>query len=114
MGASGPTNSTVQDSGARTDVSGPGRYVVGAGIVLLLASVSLNVFLASKVESFRRRRSFETSERLLKVGTFVAPITANRLGGQQEIISFVGTNQPTVLYIFTPPCVWCARNMDNF
>jgi hypothetical protein len=22
-------------------------------------------------------------------------------------------NRPTVLYIFTPPCTWCARNVDN-
>jgi hypothetical protein len=49
-----------------------------------------------------------------KVGTTVVPITAKRVGGQDELISYQGVNLPTVLYVFTPPCVWCARNADNF
>jgi len=36
------------------------------------------------------------------------------LGGQQEVISYQSGGQPTVLYVVTPTCVWCARNMDNF
>jgi hypothetical protein len=26
---------------------------------------------------------------------------------------FVGTSLPTVLYIFSPTCGWCARNLSN-
>jgi len=39
---------------------------------------------------------------------------ARLLGGQQELISYQRTTEPTVLYVFTPPCVWCARNIDSF
>jgi len=51
---------------------------------------------------------------LLPVGSQVEPIKATRLGGHQEVISYQNTSQqPTVLYVFTPPCSWCARNLDN-
>ena len=30
-----------------------------------------------------------------------------------EALSYVNTDRPTVLYVFTPPCHWCERNMDN-
>ena len=90
-----------------------GRHAVAAGLGLLLASVTLNVVLARRVWSFNHSQSIRISEHLLNVGTGVVPIIAKRLDGQLEVISYQGTNQPTVLYIFTPPCVWCARNVDN-
>jgi len=79
----------------------------------LLASVLLNVVLARKVQSFRQFQSTKASDRLLKVGTTVPPIAARRLDGQPGVISYQGAEQSTVLYIFTPPCSWCARNVDN-
>jgi len=66
------------------------------------------------VKSFRQLQAIKLSERLLKISSVVPPIVAKRLDGKSETISYEGSNQPTVLYIFTPPCVWCARNMDNF
>ena len=90
-----------------------GVRVWTATILLLVASVALNVILARRVQSFTHSQSVKASEMLLKVGILVPPITAKRLDGQQEVISYQGTNQPTVLYIFTPPCSWCARNVDN-
>jgi peroxiredoxin len=81
--------------------------------VLLLASVSLNVVLARRIQSFRQFQSIRASERLLKLGTTVPSIVAKRLDGQQEVISYQDAEQSTVLYIFTPPCSWCARNMEN-
>jgi len=83
-------------------------------IVALAASVTLNVLLAHRVRSLTHVRSARITDRLLQIGTAVPPITAKRLGKEQEVISYQDTNQPTVLYIFTPPCSWCARNMDNF
>jgi peroxiredoxin len=76
-------------------------------------SVTLNVLLARKVRSLNGALPARVADRLLKVGTTVPPITAKRLGGQQDVIFYQGTAQTTVLYIFTPPCSWCARNMDN-
>ncbi len=113
MGIMGAINSTLQASRGGTEVSPPGRSVVTTGILLLLASVSLNVVLAHKVHSLTRVESTRRKERMLKVGTSVPSIVGKRLGGQSEVISYDGAKQPTVLYIFTPPCSWCARNIDN-
>jgi peroxiredoxin len=107
-------NSSEQESTGRTELSWPGSYVVTAGILLLLASVSLNMVLAHRLWSFTHLQSIGASERLLKVGTTVPSITAKGVDGRQQVISYQGTPQPTVLYVFTPPCSWCARNMDNF
>ena len=83
------------------------------GLLLLLASVSLNGVLARRVWSFTHLQSNRAADRLLKVGTTVAPIAAKRLDGQLDVISYQGAEQSTVLYVFTPPCSWCARNVDN-
>jgi peroxiredoxin len=113
MDASAATFSAAQDPSIATEVSRPGRYVAMAGILLMLASVSLNVVLARRLWLFTHLQSIRAAERLLKVGTTVPPIAAKRLDGQLAVISYQSTEQATVLYIFTPPCSWCARNMDN-
>jgi len=82
--------------------------------VALVVSVTLNVLLAHRVRSLVHQRSARVAEYQLKIGTTVPAITAQRLAGQQEIISYQETNQPTVLYIFTPGCLWCARNIESF
>jgi len=51
---------------------------------------------------------------VINVGTTVPVLIAKRLDGQEETISYQSTNQLTVLYVFTPACRWCVRNMDNF
>jgi peroxiredoxin len=53
------------------------------------------------------------AERLIQAGTRVPPITAKRLGGGSETISYSASDRSTVLYIFTPQCVWCQRNLEN-
>jgi hypothetical protein len=90
------------------------RTAIAAVAVALAVSVTVNVLLAHRVRSLTYARSATMAEYQLKVGTAVPPIAVKRLGGQQEVISYQGLNQSTVLYVFTPPCSWCARNMDNF
>jgi peroxiredoxin len=92
---------------------GTATVFVGVAVTLVL-SVMLNVLLARKVRSLNNLQASRTADRFLKAGATVPPITANRLGGQQEAISYQNADQATVLYVFTPPCTWCARNMDNF
>jgi peroxiredoxin len=113
MGASAETNATAEERTARAPANELGRPVVKVGILLLVGSVSLNVVLARKVQSFHQLQSIKAAERVLKVGATVPPIIGKRLDGQQSVIFYQGTEQSTVLYIFTPPCSWCARNMDN-
>src|SRR6266852_4861010 len=89
------------------------RLAFIAVIVALFLSVGLNVLLARKVRSLTYARPAMKADRLLKVGTTVPPIEAKRLDGQQDLIAYQGTNQPTVLYVFTPQCIWCQRNLEN-
>ena len=80
---------------------------------MLVCSVGLNVLLARKVNQLRSAQNASAADRLLKIGTNVPPITAMRLGGQVETISYASSDRPTVLYVFTPQCGWCTRNLDN-
>lgn len=93
---------------------GSGRGVLTVLIVTLLVSVALNSLLASRVRDLMHRQSLGLAEQVLKIGTILPPISARRLGGSSEEISYRGSDRPTVLYIFTPPCTWCRRNLDNF
>jgi hypothetical protein len=90
------------------------RTALAAVAVALAVSVTLNVLLARRVRSLTYARSASMAEYQLQVGSAVPPIAVKRLGGQKEVISYQGVNQTTILYVFTPPCSWCARNMDNF
>jgi peroxiredoxin len=102
-----------QTSARRPPAAEHVRWVLPAVILVLVASVALNVLLAQKVRSLSDSRLAKNSEYQLKIGMSVPAITASRLGGEREVISYQGTSQPTVLYVFTPPCTWCARNIDN-
>src|SRR5262245_41976532 len=98
----------------KTRSRGPGsRTAILAITAVLAVSVVMNVLLAHRVRTLTYAVSARIAEHQLKIGTTMPPITGKRLDGQQEVISYLGTNQPTVLYIFTPPCSWCARNVDN-
>lgn len=80
-------------------------------IFLLAVSLSVNAFLGWKITY--RNQSIETKEVLVE-GTSVLPITARNSADDREgTISFGNTNKPTVLYILTPSCVWCKRNLQN-
>jgi len=78
---------------------------------LLVAAVALNVVLARKVHSLARSQTPQLSG--LEVGAIVPPITAKRADGKIETIAYSSSDRPTVLYVFTPSCIWCERNLDN-
>lgn len=82
-------------------------------ISMVIISVGLNVLLARKVRQLRSAQNSSAAERQLKVGTSVPPITAKRVGGGSETISYSDSERPTIVYIFTPQCVWCLRNLEN-
>ncbi len=90
------------------------RVVLSMIAIALVASIALNVLLAHRVRSLTFARSARMAEFRLNVGATVPPIAAKRLDGQQDTISYENTREPTVLYVFTPACSWCARNIDNF
>jgi peroxiredoxin len=94
----------------------PLRRVQGALALMsvaLLGSVVINVVLAQRLRNFMHRESLGGEQELLKIGTLVPPFVLQRLDGRTVEINYLETDRPTVLYVFTPPCKWCLRNVGN-
>lgn len=81
--------------------------------VMLIVSVLLNVFLARKNQELTGLQNAKVAESQLKIGTAVPPIKVKSLDGRVDEISYRDLDRPTILYVFTPQCKWCARNLDN-
>src|SRR5438874_9981187 len=90
------------------------KVVLYAAIVI---SVALNIALAYKLRQFghfEQSKAEQKADRLLKPGTAVPPIQVVDTRGQSQTIAYDNEGvKETVLYVFTPPCHWCAANMDN-
>jgi peroxiredoxin len=86
-------------------------------VVLLLCSVSLNILLARNIDS--RKEAIEhlkaemRSTRELKLGESVPPIQAKDIDGYPVTVTYTGAGPAVVIYIFTPDCIWCTRNLPN-
>lgn len=83
-------------------------------LLLLLASLSLNVYLGWKVRQAKTTSSIQQNTFKLSPGMKVDPVTAVSLDGKQHTISYAATDKPTVFYVVSPTCVWCERNKANF
>ena len=81
-------------------------------LALLAASVGLNVYMARRVESLTSSITALKTEGRLQVGTALPALIGEALGDGQVPIPGAGS-RPTVLYVFTPTCGWCERNLDN-
>lgn len=79
-------------------------------LFLLLASLSLNVYLGWKV---KQGNAVPNLPPKVALGTRVDPIAVSSLDGVMQTISYQDTDKPTVLYILSPDCIWCDRNREN-
>jgi peroxiredoxin len=50
---------------------------------------------------------------VLVPGSKAPEFSARELDGQKTFVNYAEVNVPTVLYVFTPECHWCARNLEN-
>ena len=82
-------------------------------LLVLLASLCLNVYLGWKVKQVRTTSSIQQNIVSLSPGTKIDPVTAVGLDGKQHTISYEATDKPTVLYVLSPSCIWCERNKEN-
>jgi peroxiredoxin len=89
------------------------RRLPFATTLLLVLSVILNVALAHKVTNLRGVINALKSENRLKVGQRLPDITARDLAGRPMLLRYSDSKVPTLLYVFTPACSWCYRNLDN-
>jgi peroxiredoxin len=79
---------------------------------MLVVSVAINIGLAQRLRQFNRLG--KGPDQVLKAGSGLAPFEAVDLNGQTHTVAYNQASKPTVLYVFTPTCSWCFRNMDNF
>jgi len=49
----------------------------------------------------------------LAAGATVPSMEAQEIGGTSALVKFEDDPRPTVIYVFSPTCVWCKRNLDN-
>src|SRR5215203_4306598 len=86
-------------------------FLILAG--LLVCSLGTNLLLARRVGSPKTLISLMRSESQLAAGDQVPSVTARGLQGRAAVLEYGGTNLPTVLFVITPGCVWCTRNVMN-
>ncbi len=78
--------------------------------VLLCMSLSANVFLA---QSAIRPAPSRGRPELVAIGADAPALSVKTLDGNETTISTTDQRRPTVLYIISPSCVWCQRNVAN-
>ena len=76
-------------------------------LALLVASLACNVY---QYRSHVRPRSAPPRPSL-KIGEKLPPLTARDLRGQEVTLRFEA--KPTIIYVFSPKCRWCDRNLEN-
>lgn len=89
------------------------KYYVFLVICLLLISTSANLVLAIQLNRANRKIAFITSTAYVTGPSSVTELEAVTLDGEETRISFSSDSRPTVLYVFSPTCVWCEKNLEN-
>jgi peroxiredoxin len=104
---------TAQGGSEATEPRRLPNAVIAVVLFTLALSVILNVLLAHTVRDLGRWQTERRGVGLLVKGTVAPPLVVKRLDGQQAVVSYQDQDQPTVLYVFTPSCPWCTRNLGN-
>jgi peroxiredoxin len=85
--------------------------------VLLLCSALLNIVLGRKIKDLNFAISYLKTEiasmRGLNPGDQAPPIQGKDVTGQPITVMHIGSDAPSIIYIFTPSCKWCTRNLSN-
>lgn len=81
---------------------------------LLLGSLTVTFFLSREVLRLRGVISHLKSEGRLAPGAEVPPLEGLDVDGQPIQVDYSESPQPTLLYVFSPDCGWCARNQESF
>lgn len=69
--------------------------------------------LARKINRLERAAHTTESLQNLTVGTSVPPLEVKELNGDKAIVNYSDGDKTTVIYVFTPQCMWCTRNLEN-
>lgn len=82
-------------------------------LVLLAVSLSFNVFLGWNLQRLKNTLRDRSDSTTLSAGVHIPPVTASDLFDREKIITYTDVAVLTVLYAFSPACIWCTRNLDN-
>jgi hypothetical protein len=76
---------------------------------ILGASLLLNIELGWRVRDAR----FVRAAPALQVGATVPVLTVEDLRGARATINWAADGRSTLVYVFSPSCHWCTRNLPN-
>lgn len=82
-------------------------------LTILALSLTLNVLLGWKVQSLSTYIESKSRPNKVIEGVNISAIAAVGIDGEAKAIACNAGDQPTILYVFSPLCVWCDRNLDN-
>jgi peroxiredoxin len=77
-------------------------------LVLLVVSLGLNVY-----QGTAHRATAAVEPPALKIGEVVPPLEGRGVDGTAARLTYAGAGRSTVLYVFSPSCPWCRRNLPN-
>jgi peroxiredoxin len=97
----------------RPRAGGTSKLHVPILTVLLVCSVALNVMLSSKVRQLTTAWEEYRAQGRLAVGAQVPAIKGKDLTGGEASLAYGEGEAGTVLYVFSPQCKWCSRNINN-
>ena len=80
---------------------------------LLVCSLAINLLLARRVASLKRTIGVIKSENRLALGDTLPAIVAKDPHGRTAVLNYSETQLPTVVFIITPTCGWCTKNVMN-
>lgn len=82
--------------------------------VTILALAALVAFYAVRVRHLELQLAHIADIELeLNPGQRIGSLYGVDLAGHPATVAFGVDSRPTVLYVFTPTCIWCKRNLAN-
>ncbi len=97
------------------------NQIIRYGIFTLLGlSLALNLGLAHRLRAdqaaIRRMENAllsKKNESRLMPGARVSPLLGEDVDGSVRRVTYGEDSRPTLLYIYSPDCRWCQRNLNN-
>jgi len=80
---------------------------------LLVCSLAINLLLARRVASLKRTIGVLKAESQLALDDKLPAIVAKDPQGRTAVLDYSETQLPTVVFIITPTCGWCTKNVMN-
>jgi hypothetical protein len=80
-------------------------------VAILAVSLGFNVYFLAIPRGAVNPHPTVTGS--VAVGKRVPALAAAELSGRHSLIEWAADSRPAVLYVFSPSCVWCLKNLPN-